>query len=172
MPSPVGHALGGVIVGLLSGIRQRERVVLALLVIAANGPDADFLWGRHGAETHSIGAAIVAGLVTMVLSRGNRRLAIAVSLAWMSHVFFDWLGSDDTPPIGIMALWPFSNAYYFANAYIFESISRRYWLSNFWTHNLYAVVKEVAILGPVAAMLWWWNRRGESSDPPAHGRRV
>jgi hypothetical protein len=171
MPSPVGHALGGVIAGLVSGIRQRERVAFALLVVAANGPDVDFLWGRHGAETHSIGAAVVAGLLTLVLARGQRRLAIAVSLAWMSHVFFDWLGSDDTPPIGIKALWPFSDAYYFANAYIFESISRRYWLPGFVAHNLYAVVKEVAILGPVTAVIWWWKGRGASLDAPSSPRR-
>ena len=160
MPSPVGHTLGGVIVGLLSGIGQRERTVLAILVVAANGPDVDFLWGRHGAETHSIGAAILAGLFTLIVSRGHVRLAVAVTLAWASHVLFDWLGSDDTAPIGVMALWPLSDAYYFANAYLFDAISRRYWLPNFWTHNLIAVVREIAILVPIVALIGWWKGKG------------
>ncbi len=185
MPSPVGHALGGVIVGLLLGPaaceprgQARDRVGtgqgqggdspgpvtnglqdLGWLALAACAPDLDFLWGRHGAETHSVGAALLAGLFVLGLTRGTRaRLAIAVALAWGSHVFFDWLGSDDTPPIGVMALWPFTGAYYFANAYVFEAISRRYWLPGFWTHNLMAVVREAAILAPIVAALVWLRR--------------
>jgi hypothetical protein len=57
-----------------------------------------------------------------------------------------------------MALWPLDSTYYFAHAYIFEAISRRYWLSNFWTHNLYAVAKEVIILGPIAAVAWRFRK--------------
>jgi hypothetical protein len=139
-------------------------------------PDIDFLWGRHNAETHSLGAAVLSGLLVLAWTRGPwanlpstslrpgkvcphpYRLALAVTLAWSSHVFFDWLGSDDTPPLGVMALWPLDSTYYFAHAYIFEAISRRYWLSNFWTHNLYAVAKEVIILGPIAAVAWRFRK--------------
>ena len=46
-------------------------------------------------------------------------------------VLFDWLGSDDFPPLGVMALWPFSSDFLFANAYVFDAISRRYWLPGF-----------------------------------------
>jgi hypothetical protein len=80
----------------------------------------------------------------------NPRLALAVTLAWSSHVLFDWLGSDDTPPLGVMAWWPINSHFYFANAYVFDAISRRYWLDNFFTHNAWAVIKEVLILGPLA----------------------
>lgn len=149
MPSPVGHLLGGAIVGLLV-----EPAAVLTVAIAGAAPDIDFLWGRHSAETHSIGAAVLAGALVLAWKR-NPRLAIAVSLAWSSHVLFDWLGSDDTPPLGVMALWPINNTYYFAHAYFFEAISRRYWLSNFWSHNLYAVAKEVLMLGPIAAAAWW-----------------
>ena len=37
-------------------------------------------------------------------------------------------GSDDFPPLGVMALWPFTDRFYFADAFVFEAISRRYWL--------------------------------------------
>jgi hypothetical protein len=163
MPSPVGHALGGVIVGLVTEPSRRwDRTsgTFAVLALAGIGPDVDFLWGRHAAETHSVGATVTVGLIAFALTRGtNLRLAVAVALAWGSHIFFDWLGSDSTPPIGVMALWPFSSDYYFAYAYVFESISRRYWLTNFWTHNLFAVVKETVMLGPIVAVLAWFRNR-------------
>lgn len=109
-------------------------------------------------ETHSLGAAVIAGLAVFAWKR-NARLAIAVTVAWVSHVLFDWLGSDTTPPLGVMALWPFSREYYFSNAFFFEAISRRYWLDNFISHNLRAVGQEILMLGPVATVLWVFRRR-------------
>jgi membrane-bound metal-dependent hydrolase YbcI (DUF457 family) len=115
-------------------------------------------------ETHSLGAAVLAGLVVLAWTRGRApRLALAVSLAWASHVLFDWLGSDATPPLGVMALWPVTSEFYFAHAYVFEAISRRTHLPNFWPHNLWAVAKEVLMLAPVAAGAWAW-RRGSLRD--------
>ena len=51
-------------------------------------------------------------------------------------------------PLGVMAFWPLSREFYFADAFIFEAISRRYWLPNFITHNLLAVA-------PSGAMAFW-----------------
>ncbi len=124
-------------------------------------PDLDFLWGRHNMETHSLGAAVLAGLVVLAWTRGRApRLALAVTLAWASHVLFDWLGSDATPPLGVMALWPVTSEFYFAYAYVFEAISRRTHLPNFWPHNLWAVAKEVLMLAPVVVVMWALRRRG------------
>ena len=147
MPSPVGHALGGLIVGELLAPSA-----LILCAVAGVAPDVDFLWGGHNRQTHSLGAAVIAGVVVLAWKR-NPRLALAVTLSWASHVLFDWLGSDDTPPIGVMALWPLNSNFYFADAFVFEAISRRYWLDNFITHNAWAVAKEILILGPIAAVL-------------------
>ena len=145
MPSPVGHLLGGAIVGGLVAPSA-----LLLCAVAGAAPDVDFLWGGHNRQTHSLGAAVIAGLVVLAWKR-NPRLAVAVTVAWSSHVLFDWLGSDDTPPLGVMALWPLNSEFYFANAFVFEAISRRYWLDNFISHNAWAVAKEILILGPVLA---------------------
>ena len=147
MPSPVGHLLGGAIVGQVIAPSA-----LLLCAMAGVAPDVDFLWGRHNQETHSLGAAIIAGLLVFAWKR-QPRLALAVTLAWTSHVLFDWLGSDTTPPLGVTAFWPLSNEYYFSNAFFFEAISRRYWLDNFVSHNLWAVLREILILGPVFAVV-------------------
>ena len=129
-------------------------------MVAAVLQDVDFLWGRHNMETHSLGAAVLAGLAVLLWTRGRGvRLAVLVALAWASHVLFDWLGSDTTPPIGVTALWPFSGEFYFAHAYLFEAISRRTNLPNFWSHNLWAVAREVALLGPLTLLAAWWKRR-------------
>ena len=163
MPSPIGHALGGAIVGLLVAPRNRTRSpnppdppdlpYLVLCVIAACAPDIDFAWGRHNMETHSLFAAGAAGLVVWLATR-RPRLALACALAWTSHVLFDWLGSDDSPPLGVTALWPFSGNFYFADAYVFEAISRRYAEPGFWQQNIWAVTKELLMLLPPAAILW------------------
>jgi membrane-bound metal-dependent hydrolase YbcI (DUF457 family) len=140
------------------------RNAFTLLVLAAVIPDIDFAWGGHNRETHSIGAAVIAGLVVLAWKR-SPRLATAVTIAWATHVFFDWLGSDDTPPIGVMALWPLNSNFYFANAFVFEAISRRYWLDNFITHNAWAVIKEVLILGAVAVIAFLWQVRRRYRRP-------
>jgi hypothetical protein len=130
---------------------------VAVCAIAGLLPDLDFLWGRHNMETHSVGAAVIAGLAVWLWKR-DMRLAMAVAVAWSTHVLFDWLGSDDTPPLGVMALWPFTSEFYFAHAFVFEAISRRYWLDNFVTHNLWAVTRELVLLGPVALVVGWRRR--------------
>lgn len=154
VPSPVGHALGGLIVG-------EALAPAALILCAAAGvlPDVDFAWGGHNRETHSIGAAVIAGLLVLVWKR-SPKLAIAVTLSWMTHVLFDWLGSDDTPPLGVMALWPLNSNFYFADAFVFEAISRRYWLDNFLAHNAWAVVSEILILGPLVVVSRLVRSRG------------
>jgi len=168
MPTPVGHALGGLIVGLLAAPRAArenssstfkslqppERSFITLCAVVACLPDLDFGWGRHNMETHSIGAAILVGLAVLAWRRSTR-LAIACTTAVGTHVLFDWLGSDDFPPLGVMALWPFSHEFYFADAFVFEAISRRYWLPNFVSHNVLAVVREIAILLPILGAAYY-----------------
>ena len=155
MPSPIGHALGGAIIGFL--LTPAGRDVLMVAAVAC-GPDVDFLWGRHAMETHSVVVAAAVGLGVWAVTR-RPRLALACALAWASHVVFDWLGSDDSPPLGVMALWPFTSNFYFADAYVFEAISRRYAERGFWKQNIWAVVKELLMLLPPAAALWFWRHR-------------
>jgi membrane-bound metal-dependent hydrolase YbcI (DUF457 family) len=136
-------------------VPRRDIAAAAIVAGVAIVPDLDLLVHSHRGESHSIGAAFAAGLLALAVTR-NWRWAAAVSLAWGSHVLLDWLSNDTRPPLGVMALWPFSHDYYKASIEIFPPVSRRYWESRFWIYNLKAVVAEIVILGPLA----WLSSRG------------
>lgn len=185
MPSPVGHALGGLIFGWLAarpsqvaspvapsdGSRGRLRRLVDATRAVAFHPwtigfavlgalaDLDLLFGIHSRQTHSLGAiAIVAAVTAGWGGRLDPRRGLACGLAYGSHVLLDWMGSDTTPPIGIMALWPFSSGFHQSGLFLFDAIWREYWRPGFWTHNTLAVVREIAVLGPVAMAAWWARR--------------
>lgn len=136
-------------------------------------PDIDLLFGAHSGPTHSIGitlvVGIVAGLVRGVTARrppatGLRSLtfALACLAAYGSHVLLDWLGTDASPPIGIMALWPLSNAHYESDLHFFMAISRRYYQGwAFVRHNAIALVRELVILLPLLTMIILFRSRSE-----------
>jgi membrane-bound metal-dependent hydrolase YbcI (DUF457 family)/tetratricopeptide (TPR) repeat protein len=175
MPSPVGHMIAGAAAGWLvcgpaavpsagrmpGRTRWREAVFFAALGAL---PDVDLVMGAHSGPTHSIGAAVVVGAGAAWLARriGVRDvrsivLALACAAAYGSHVLLDWLSTDASPPIGIMALWPFSSGHYESNLHVFMAISRRYHQG--WTfvrQNVLALAWELAVLVPalVAALLY------------------
>jgi hypothetical protein len=164
MPSPVGHALGGLIVGSLVARRSRW-MGLAACAAAATLPDADLLLPiAHRGPTHSLVAGLCTfAVVWLLLGWGRGRsdragIAVALSLSVLSHVLFDWLGEDSSTPRGVMALWPFSHAYYVSDLNVFAAADRRYWLPGFWRRNMIALTREILILGPLTWVVM--KRRG------------
>ncbi|MDO8836243.1 MAG: hypothetical protein Q7V01_11645 [Vicinamibacterales bacterium] len=137
----------------------------AACVILAVAPDVDILVTVHRASWHSLtAAAAVAVLAALALGlRGHPApglAALTCGLAWAGHVALDWLGRDSSPPHGVMALWPFSHAYFQSGLDLFAEVSRRYWnLDEFVWGNLRSVVREIAIVAPIAAGAWYWRRR-------------
>jgi hypothetical protein len=166
MPSPLGHALGAAAAGwALEGRRPSLRTT-AVFVAVGLAPDLDLLFGTHSTYTHSIGAVAIAAGLAWLLTR-DARLTAAVAAAWGSHLVLDWLGSDSRDPIGIMALWPFSTAHYQSDLYVFDAISRRYWMpEQFIWGNVRAAAREAMILLPTAAGVYWWRARVPGSSPP------
>jgi membrane-bound metal-dependent hydrolase YbcI (DUF457 family) len=126
-------------------------------------PDLDLLIDRHSAETHSIGAAAivasVAAATRVPIARERGRIWLAAFLAWMTHPLLDTFTADSSVPVGIMMWWPFSAAYYHSGIALFDSIYRRWWLPGFLEHNLIAAGKELAMLAPVAGLVWWGRSR-------------
>jgi hypothetical protein len=133
----------------------------ALIVGAALAPDVDLLFrfvdGRnhHNNETHSLGAAILAGALAAALLAALRvrralALACATALSWTTHVVLDYLNRDTNPPIGLMALWPLSPDYYKVPWPIFLDIGRKL-DGQTLVHNLVAAAWEGVLLVP---LLW------------------
>ena len=164
MPSPVGHVLAAVTVGCLvqrtmagGRLSGREVMLFGALGVA---PDLDLLFGIHSGPTHGIGAAVLAASLAWLplrlprTSADRRRVALACALAYASHILLDWLGTDSSPPIGIMALWPFSQAYFESSLHVFPAVSRRvHQPALFWSQNLKALFWELLLLGPLAALV-------------------
>jgi LexA-binding, inner membrane-associated putative hydrolase len=144
---------------------------IVLFGAVAIAPDLDLLFGTHSTYTHSIGAVLIVFALTMAVAGVRQwRIALGVAAAWASHILLDWVGSDTSPPIGIMALWPFDSGYYQSSRPIFDAISRRYWLpEQFVIGNLRATLKEILILGPPFVGALVLRRR---SGPTGHSGRA
>ncbi|HOG29341.1 MAG TPA: metal-dependent hydrolase [Vicinamibacterales bacterium] len=190
MPSPIGHMVAGLAVGWAAHALEAARsqpgdpagaapwrlasagsIPVAFCALLAAAPDADILMASHRTYTHSVGAIALVGLAAAAGALWLRRPAVTAALvcaaAWGSHVFLDWLGHDGTPPIGLMALWPFTDRYYSSGFDLFADVSRRYWnLDEFVFGNARSIARELVVLAPLALAALWWQRR--STGPPPH----
>jgi inner membrane protein len=141
---------------------------IAVYAAAGMAADLDLLVGAHSGPSHGIGAALVVGVISWTILRRGRAgrggiLACAIATAYASHALLDWLGTDSSPPVGIMALWPFSRQYFESPWHVFMAISRRYWLPEFWTFNLLALGRELLILIPLGMIVWAIRRKSISA---------
>ncbi len=166
MPTPLGHALGGLIaarwvepVAPASSVPRRPSW-LALAALAVS-PDLDLVFGTHSTYTHSVGAVALVFVAAGLCARGRgtgalpARAVLGVALiaaaAYGSHLLLDWLGTDSTPPYGIMLWWPFSRAFSKGPVSWFPSVARDVFSRRFWIGNTLAVAFELAVFGP---LLW------------------
>jgi membrane-bound metal-dependent hydrolase YbcI (DUF457 family) len=119
----------------------------------------------HRQVTHSVGATIlvmiIAATVTgWVTRRAAIRTALVCGLAYGSHIVMDWMGFDRSPPRGIRALWPFSDAWFISDWDLFAATERRDLFSGpSLLTNLRAAAQEIAVMGPFAAAAWWLCHR-------------
>jgi hypothetical protein len=182
MPSPLAHAMAGVIVTwsaerLPTPIRPITRAAPPLLAVAvalAVFPDIDLLWVRaHRTYSHSVTAmafvTIFAAAVTRwVTGRTRWGAALVCGAAYGSHLVLDWLGEDFNVPQGIQAFWPFSDGWFLSGWDIFRSTQRQRPLS--WPsvlHNIRTAAQELSTMGPVLLILWFTRRRASRTKRPA-----
>jgi len=179
MPSPLGHALGGIAASwaadLLPGPRAWRtagrntsffgRAGGALTLICAGlaaSPDIDLFLSSHRTATHSVTALVIATIIAAVVTgwvtrRGGlaTRVALTCGAAFGSHLLLDWLAIDATPPFGLQLLWPFSRVWFISGVNLFVQTERRNLFSYATIRtNLVAMAWETAILLPVLVVLW------------------
>ena len=162
MPSPLGHALGGIAAGwIVAPPRGASKAELlrsgALFAAIAMVPDIDLLFNWHQGPTHSLGAAVMAGLAVGAVTR-RPRLGVAAACAYASHFLLDWLGADTMPPFGVMALWPLSHEHHLSRLDVFAGVQRTY-TPGFWTYNIKAVARELLILVPLFWLVYRMRAR-------------
>jgi membrane-bound metal-dependent hydrolase YbcI (DUF457 family) len=196
MPSPFGHALGGVAaawaIDLLPGARRwrsaeghasfyRRAGGALTLICAALGtaPDADLVLTTHRTATHSLTAAVIVSIVAVVVTGWVTRpgfpvarVALMCGGAYAGHLLLDWLAVDHTPPFGLQMLWPFSRTWFISGLDVFVQTERRRLLSaESLRTNLVAIAWESAILLPVLLALWLVRVKSLArfSSQPARG---
>jgi membrane-bound metal-dependent hydrolase YbcI (DUF457 family) len=176
MPTSIGHAAAGIAAAWTADLIPGQRAWRTAprqaswyrragdgftLLCGALGAvaDLDLVIHSHRGATHSIGAAIIAGLLAAAFALVARRPVMRVSLmsaaAYGTHVVLDWLGVDTYWPFGIQALWPFSARWYISGLDIFPQTERAQFLSAAAIQiNLAAVAREMMILTPLLVILW------------------
>ena len=155
MPTPLGHALGGIAAGALVAGRTGANVsfgkwrvpMLALCGLLGMLADIDFLLGGHRGFTHSVAAALAAGALMAIVDR-RPAVWLAAAAAYNTHVLLDWLGTDTVAPFGIMALWPFDQTFYLSPYHWFPPVCREYWLTECWVDLAGVVGWELLLLDP------------------------
>lgn len=190
MPTPIAHGLGAIAAGsLVAAASSRalrrtgsrcgfEAAVarlgprLGLAGVAGVGvlPDIDLLFGMHRGVTHSLGATLLVAAIGAAVAPGARLpAALTTAAAFASHMCLDWLGTDPSPPHGIMALWPWTTEFYLSDAQLFMRICREHWMLECWRHNFLAVCRELAMLGPVTLAALLVARRSLRAEKAAMG---
>jgi membrane-bound metal-dependent hydrolase YbcI (DUF457 family) len=171
MPSPLGHGLGGLAAGwAVAGPAEDRRALWTqtlLFMALGAAPDLDLLTRHHRYETHSVGAAVIAGaiaaLVRLPVARTRGRIFWAATAAWATHPLMDMLAPDRWPPIGVEAFWPFSRGFYITGLNIFLPVARNLYSWSTWTHDARAAVRETLVLVPIVALVWWIRTRTSRS---------
>ena len=181
MPSPIGHALAGLTVGLLADqsplrpgtssgtlrlVGAATPLALACAAVAAL-PDADLLIpGWHRTATHSVTATALVFILTIVVTgkvtgKPQWRWAAALAAAHATHLLLDWLAIDPRPPSGIQLFWPFSHEFFISRLDIFPGTERRIFRPGALALNARSAMRELLIMLPIAAAaLWVRLRRG------------
>jgi len=182
LPTPLAHALAGLIVHVATAPSDElaSRRLAVVTVGAAVAPDLDFAWklidgvNHHQAQGHSIGVGLgLAVAVTLAAAAVQVPrpwgLGLAALGGWSSHLLLDLLNVDTSPPMGLMALWPFTDRYFKSPWPVFLDIGRTL---NWRTvrHVTVATAWELAILCPL--LVTAWRARARQRAGAWNGARV
>lgn len=169
MASPIAHLLAGALI--YTAVARRPKFndpLLWVVILAANLPDLDLIPGLllgdegmyHRTISHSLMFVLSISLLTFLFLWFKKhpqmvRLTLMVCFGLLSQIVIDWLSYDDTYPQGIALLWPFSEEFYMAHHTVFLHVRRDNLLDEtVIIHNLWAVGRELMIMGPLLLVTW------------------
>ncbi len=178
MCTPIGHSLAAYSVVYATRPRwtQQYGSIFLMVIIVGNLPDIDLIFGYfvgnpnlyHHLWTHSITFCILGGLLfglgyRLLTGRNGFSVGCIAFLITLSHLILDFFARDTNTVKGIQLFWPFSEHYYISPVSLFwevhkSSANSTFIQSLFCWHNLYTILFEIAILGPVLIFLWLKNR--------------
>jgi inner membrane protein len=171
MPTPVAHSIAGAAISIAwSKKRPIEPKIFIASLAAACLADIDFaigfLLGRniHHYFTHSVGFTVLFAAAVYLASRWLSRASPAsdaclLGVSYLSHVLLDMLSKDTRAPYGVELFWPFSGQFYISPILVFDDIWRGTLAKLFGLHNWLAVLREIWIVGPAAALVFYWKKR-------------
>ena len=190
MPSPVGHSLIGLSVGLLYAwprgrwpggfwaTVQRHRFPLFLSLMLANLPDIDYVPGiltgdlnaYHHQFTHTLGWVVLVAAGVWMIWKAYRpdvgvREAVFVFACLASHVIADAFTDDSSYPFGVMLLWPVTAEYYISPQYIFPRPLKADWGEVFDWHNARVMGVEFLITAPLVVLVLLIKRGATRGRP-------
>ncbi len=173
MPTPIGHSLAGYLIFTVQNDQKNQLkwMDLTFAVIVANVPDLDIIPGMlvgdpnkfHHGITHSIGFAVILGLLAGILFflKKRRNFLPYFSLfffCYSSHLVLDYLAVDTKAPFGEQLFWPISQIYVLSPIAIFSDVHKAsessiFLQSLFNWHNFRTIVIECAILIPIISLI-------------------
>jgi inner membrane protein len=181
MPSPVGHAIAGLVLVAALAPKARGRATAAAAVLAVGAslaPDLDFLPGlllddpgrfHHGAS-HSVGAAALGAGVAWAVARAAPGLGLAAgqaalvaACAVLLHALLDLFALDTSAPYGVRLWWPVSDRFVVSPWPLFPDIRRdqadaaTFLRTLASWHNARAVLTEVLLFGSALGVVLRWR---------------
>jgi inner membrane protein len=143
--------------------------------VAAVAPDFDLLPGLlvgdanrfHQGVSHSLGAAVVFGAVSILAARwlGAKpfRVAVISTVLYSSHLLLDFFVDDKRPPFGIPLLWPASDGYWMSPLPVFGGIKHGIpgdsvfiFLTNVFSwYNIRVMAIETLVFVPMLVCSWY-----------------
>jgi membrane-bound metal-dependent hydrolase YbcI (DUF457 family) len=183
MPSPVGHCVIGLALGLARLLPGKfdwrdlarqvwgQRGWFLLCLVLAGAPDIDFLFGisrgnlnfYHQTGTHTLVWIALVSLSVWLLVWSRRHGRSAWGFCFIlaltgSHLLADIFCVDKAPPHGIMLGWPLSKHYWLSPVPLFPAVAKRNW-SDLWSwHNLGVIGVELAVTLPLVGAVLLWQR--------------
>jgi len=174
MCTTIGHTLAGysTVLGTRLSLIRQWWVLFIFGVAIGNLPDIDLIFGYfvgnpnryHHLWTHGLAFCIMAGFLSgcvywLLTRRNGFIIGWIIFLVTSSHIVLDYFTKDTNTVKGIQLLWPLSKNFYISPLLIFWEIHKSSTNSTFiqsllcW-HNLWAILIEIAILGPIQILLW------------------